>query len=97
MNEKELTKAVIDLLQACGWYVIRTHRPGQFATQPGVSDLITVHTNGTVAFIELKGPKTEITKKQELFLAEMKYRGHIAFIASDLKTVKKQLDLPVLL
>ena len=103
MNEAQLTKAVCDLLKACGWYVIRTHRPGQFATHTGVSDLIVIgphiqltrDAGSEIAFIELKGPRSKISAKQELFLADMTYRGHIAFIASDVETVIEKLNLPV--
>ena len=103
MNEQQLTKAITDLLQACRWYVIRTHRPGQFATQPGVSDLIAVGVwdigeyAGRVAFIEVKGPRGKIKPEQEIFLSEMRLRGHIAFVADSIDVVIEQLKLPVLL
>lgn len=95
MNEQQLTRAITDLLQACGWYVIRTHRPGQFATQPGVSDLIAV-AKGQAAFIEVKGPRTKIKPEQSAFLAEMQGRGHIAFVADSIEAVVETLNLKVL-
>ena len=106
MNENELTKAIIELLQACGWYVIRTHRPGQFATQKGVSDLIAIGQPKTgetttertkIAFIEVKGPRGKWDDPEQLaFLAEMRNRGHIAFMTDSLDTVIEKLNLPVL-
>lgn len=110
MNEQQLTKAIIDLLTACGWYVIRTHRPGQWATQPGVSDLIAVSSlrakqvgykhfvaNPVVAFIEVKGPRAKLKPEQQAFLQEMSDRGHIAFVADSIETVVDGLGLNILL
>ena len=110
MNEQQLTKAIIQLLSACNWYVIRTHRPGQFATQPGVSDLVAVspqrevksykgkshYVTGNIAFIEVKGPRTKLKPEQLHFLEDMRSRGHLAFVASDVETVISELQLPVL-
>ena len=97
MNEKQLTKAVIELLRACGWYVIRTHMPGQYAPTPGVSDLIAISPAGRTACIELKGPKAKTSMLQMIFIDEMKSRNTTAFIATDVETVVEELGLQVLL
>jgi hypothetical protein len=105
MNEKQLTKAVVDLLQACGWYVIRTHTPGQFSAHKGVTDLIAIdmpqktmasQIPGQVAFIELKGPRSKTYPEQIRFIDEMRARGLTAFIADDIETVIETLNLKVL-
>ena len=95
-NEKQLTKAIIDLLRSLNWYVIRTHTPGQYAPHKGVSDLIAVGSE-TVAFIEIKGPRGKVTAEQELFLIEMQLLGWKAFIASSIEDVIENLNLKVLL
>ena len=105
MNETQLTKAIIQLLEACGWYVIRTHRPGQFATQRGVSDLIVIGQSfpyepkgvrAKVAFIEVKGPRGNWRDPDQIaFIDEMRSRGHIAFMTDSVETVIDRLDLPL--
>jgi len=113
LSEKELTKQIVELLRSCGWYVIRTHQPGQWATQPGVADLIAVDQSrfdeakgygnlfypqtSKVAFIEVKGPRGKVSTAQLAFLAEMESRGHIAFVAESIEQVIDKLALPVLI
>ena len=97
-NEKELTKAIIDLLRSLNWYVIRTHTPGQYAPHKGVSDLIALDDiESEVAFIEVKGPRSKTSYEQKAFLDEMMLRGHKAFIASSIEDVIENLSLKVLL
>jgi len=96
MNEKQLTKAVIQLLLACGWYVIQTHRPGLIAIHKGITDLIAISPRGEVVFIELKGPRGKLHLEQKRFIDEMVARGLTAFFADNIEYIVKKLGLQVL-
>jgi len=104
LSEKELTKQIIELLRFCGWRPIRTHRPGQWATDPDVSDLIAIppgeQEGGRVrpeAHIEVKGVRGKLKPGQLAYLADMRDRGRVAFVAESIEQVIEELALPVLI
>ena len=97
MTEKQLTKAIIEHIKLAGGWAFQTHRPGQFATEKGVSDIAACYKGQFIA-IEVKGPRAkEPTPEQLNFQWYIKQAGGIAFIARSLESVIERLELPQLL
>lgn len=85
-----LTHSVKQLLKAAGvfhWKVYQT-----LGAQRGVSDIIGCH-KGRFFAIELKAPKGTASPDQLQFVEDVKRAGGIGFVARDVETVIRELEL----
>ena len=95
MNEYQIQKGIIKTLEFAGWMAWLTHRPGAgYAVTPGQPDLIAVSPEGVVAFIEVKGPRTQIKPIQQAFMDNLEDRGALVFVAGSEQEVIDRLGLP---
>jgi len=96
-NEEQLKKAIVQLIRAVGGLCIKTHTPGQWAPEPGVSDLIALY-DGRTYFIEVKGPRGKVSQKQKTFLATVNtFRNAKGFVAWKEEDVIKELGITAML
>jgi len=99
ISEKDVRKAVRDLLKKFGFLVI-PYIPG-FYGDKGVADLLCCGTvdgiPGRFVAIELKATTGKPSKEQLEFIEQVQARGGIAFIARSTEDVIRHLNLPVLL
>jgi hypothetical protein len=99
VSEKDVRKAVRDLLKKTGFLVI-PYIPGFYGNK-GVSDLLCCGTvdgvPGRFVAIELKATTGKPSPDQLDFIRQVKERGGIAFVARSTEDVIRHLKLPVLL
>lgn len=62
MTEAELQSAITGALTANGWLWFHDHDSRR--NRAGLPDIIAVHPRGLFIAVELKGPKTPVSKKQ---------------------------------
>lgn len=100
--EGEVLKAVLDALKLRGVYAWRNNsgalfnpagRPVRFG-KVGSADVFGLLFNGRFLAIEVKAPGREgtLTEAQWEFLCQVKARGGVAMVASDVADVWKMLD-----
>ena len=80
-TERELQSAIEQQCRQLGFKVYHT-RISQ-GSQKGFPDLC-ICGHGLTLFVECKGPKGRVSKAQEEWIAELKYAGNLAFVASTL-------------
>lgn len=63
MTEGDLQTAVCGLLTACGWHWF--HDTDSRRNRAGLPDIVAVHPRGLFIAVELKGPRTPVSDKQQ--------------------------------
>lgn len=106
-REKEIEKAILDMLAMMGAWVFKVH--GHLGQKPGVPDIIAC-LDGRFIAIEVKAPAGEIlqnrggklvvrkvkggelTELQKIEIQRIQQAGGIAFVARSLEDVVEQLS-----
>lgn len=78
MSEKDLQAAVIGAARVLGWRHYHTFDSRR--SEPGFPDLVLVHPEHGVLFVELKAATGKVTTHQELWLASLRAAGARAVV-----------------
>ena len=71
MTEQQVQSKKIKELEAKGYYVLKLIK----TNKNGIPDLLALHSNNTVLFVEVKTKKGRVSKLQEYRLKELKDHG----------------------
>jgi hypothetical protein len=102
ITENQLQKQILDYLRARGivaWRPNQSYRKGRFIPREsiGTPDIVGVTKDGRFLGIEVKVPKTElsragkVSKKQQAWIDEVKRMGGRAFVARSIEEVANEL------
>ena len=89
LKEKDVTDEIRQYLKIRGvWHYKQWQGLGSMA---GVSDIIGIY-KGRYLAIEVKGPKGQVTEKQQRFIDRVNIEGGLAFVARGVEDVIERLN-----
>lgn len=89
MNERDITRAIMDYLLLMGAWVFKVH--GHLGQKKGVPDILACHRGRFIA-IEVKRPGGKLSEHQEQQLEEIRVAGGVALVAFDVMDVMKVFE-----
>ena len=90
MLEKDIVNAILKVLRIRGYWAEKIH--GGPYQRMGTPDIIACSPQGQFIGIEVKRPGKEPTPVQLRVIAEIREAGGIAFVATSVEDVRKELE-----
>jgi isocitrate lyase len=96
-SHAELQKAVKNILEYYGWYVVENKKGGYNAgrytlERKGIADLLAVKPFNNILWVEIKTGKDIQRPDQKEFEKEVTEKGHKYFLVYDIDKVKKVIE-----